>query len=187
MRAFVAIFPPLEIRAAAAAAARETVRPLSDHSGDRIRWARPENIHLTLKFLGDVREEVLGDLRAILSETCARHAPFDVGLAGLGAFPSARHARILWAGVSTGSERLRALAADLDAALVPLGFEREERPYAPHLTLGRVRGRPASLDLSPAAGNLEFRAQRVELTESTLTPEGAIYRTVGTFALKKRS
>jgi RNA 2',3'-cyclic 3'-phosphodiesterase len=183
VRTFVAVFPPPEIRAAAIAGARETVRRL----GDRVRWIKPENVHLTLKFLGDVREEALGNLCAPLGEICARHAPFDVGLVGLGAFPSARRARILWVGVGAGSDQLRALAADLDAAFASLGFEREKRSYAPHMTLGRVRGRPASFDLPSDAGDhLGFRVRRVELVESTLAPEGAVYGTVRAFALGEK-
>lgn len=186
MRTFIAVFPPLRTRTAATTAARETVRRLDGPAG-RVRWARPENVHLTLKFLGDVREELLEDLRIALEKTCARHAPFDVRLAGLGAFPSGRRARILWVGIDAGSDRLRSLAADLDVALAPLGFEREERAFAPHLTLGRIRGRPASFDLPPDMGGLGFRVRHVELVESTLTPEGAIYRIIQTFALKERS
>ena len=152
---------------------------------DRVRWASPENVHLTLTFLGDVREEVLGDLHAALEEVCAGHAPFDVELAGLGAFPSAQRARVLWTGVGAGFEELRSLAADLDDAFAHLGFGREERPYTPHLTLGRVRGRPVSFDLPPDAGGPEFRVQHVELVESTLTQGGAVYETVGAFALRE--
>ncbi len=142
---------------------------------------------MTLKFLGDVREEALDDLCAALGETCARHAPFDVDLAGLGAFPSARRACILWAGVGANSDLLRALVTDLDATLAPLGFEREERAFVPHLTLGRVRGRPASFDLPPDAQGPGFRVRRVELVKSTLTSEGAVYRTVRAFALRGSS
>ena len=181
MRTFVAVFPPLKIRAAAVAGARETVRLL----GAQVRWARPENVHLTLKFLGDVREKVLGDLCAALERTCAGHASFDVELTGLGAFPSTRRARILWVGAGAGSDRLRSLATDLDTTLAPLGFEREERIFVPHLTLGRVRGRPASLNLPPNIRRLAFRVRQVELVESTLTPEGAVYRTIQAFALKE--
>ncbi len=188
MRAFVAIFPPSEIQAAAVAMALEAVRRHGVRAGDRVRWVRSENVHLTLKFLGGIQEEVLGDLCAALEETCAGHAPFDVGLAGLGAFPSAQRARILWTGVGAGFDRLRALAADLEATLAPLGFEREERPYTPHLTLGRVRRRPASFDALPTVTeDLRFQVRRVELAESTLTPEGAVYRIIGAFALKRRS
>ncbi len=181
MRAFVAIFPPPEVRKKALRAAQRL--PL----GDRVRWTRLENVHLTLKFLGDVREEILDELYAALEETCAQHAPFDIGLANLGAFPSVRRARILWASVGAGSDPLRSLAADLDTALAALGFEREERPYTPHLTLGRVRGRPASFDLPQDIGDLEgFRVRQIELMASTLTAEGSIYRTVRAFDLKKR-
>ena len=185
MRAFVAVFPPPEVQKAAVARALETVRNLAgDRSDDKVRWTRPENVHLTLKFLGDVREEALGDLYAILEEVCAKHAPFDAGLAGLGAFPSAQRARILWAGVDAGSDLLRSLAADLDAALASLSFEREERAYTPHLTLGRIRGQPASFDLPPVAEeSLGFRVRHVEFMESKLTSEGSVYRTVRAFAL----
>ena len=181
MRIFVAIFPPLEIRRKAL---EKALRP---PLGQQVRWIAPRNAHLTLKFLGDVQEEVLGDLRVILEETCDRHATFGIELKELGAFPSARRSRIIWAGVGVGSEELRSLAADLDKALVPLGFEREERPYTPHLTLGRVRGRPA--DLSPLSDtmDLNFRVRYVELVESRLTERGAIYQTIEAFALRRRS
>src|ERR687894_2751667 len=139
MRAFVAVFPPSEVRREALAWARRW------SSDDRVRWTRPENVHLTLKFLGDVRAESLDGIRVALGEVCAEHAPFDAVLAELGAFPSARLAKILWVGVGAGSERLRSLAADVDDALASLGFEREKRPYVPHLTLGRMRGGPLNL------------------------------------------
>ncbi len=190
MRTFVAIFPPPEVREAASFGAREAVRGLAgDHRGDRIRWTKPENVHLTLKFLGDVQEEVLEDLCTALAEAVAGHASFDVELTGLGAFPSARRARIMWAGVGAGSEELRSLAEEVDAALAPLGFERERRPYTPHLTLGRIPGRPVSLDL-PSSGVEElgrFRVQRVEFVRSTLTAKGAVYEIIGAFALKEMS
>ena len=152
-------------------------------SDDRVRWTRPENVHLTLKFLGNVEAEAFGSIRAALGEVCAQHAPFDAALAELGAFPSARRANTLWIGAGEGSDRLRSLAADVDNALAPLGFVREKRPYVPHLTLGRARGRPLHLNLPSGAEVARFRVRRVELAESRLAAEGATYRTVGGFAL----
>ena len=150
----------------------------------RVRWTRPDNFHLTLKFLGDVPEEVLEDVGAALRDPCAGHAPFEASLSGLGVFPSARRARVLWAGIGAGSEEVRALAADVDAALQPLGFGPEERPYVPHATLGRVRGRPVSLKVPPVIpGEPGFRVWRVELVKSTLTAEGSVYETLESFAL----
>jgi 2'-5' RNA ligase len=177
MRAFVAVFPPSEVRTEALAWAGRW--PLDE----RVRWTTPENVHLTLKFLGDVRPEALDDIYAALGEVCAEHAPFDAVLAELGAFPSARRARILWIGVGAGSDRLRSLSADVDDALAPLGFEREKRPYVPHLTLGRVRGGPLNLDLPSGGGGTRFRVGRIELMESRLAAKGATYRTVGNFIL----
>jgi 2'-5' RNA ligase len=177
VRAFVAVFPPPELREEALARARR----LSLRG--RVRWSKPENVHLTLKFLGDVREEILDGLCAAVEEVCEHHTTFDAGLAGFGAFPSARHAQVLWAGIGIGFDELRSLTTDLDAVLAPLGFEREKRPYTPHLTLGRARGQPACFEPRPEEYIGEFRVRRVELTESTLTPEGAVYRTVRTFAL----
>jgi RNA 2',3'-cyclic 3'-phosphodiesterase len=177
MRTFVAVFPPLEVRREALSWAKRR------SSDDRVRWTRPENVHLTLKFLGDVEAEAFGSIRAALGEVCAQHAPFDAALAELGAFPSARRAKTLWIGAGEGSDRLRSLAADVDDALASLGFEREKRPYVPHLTLGRVRGRPLNLDLPSGAEGNTFRVGRVQLTESRLTAKGATYRTMGDFAL----
>ena len=177
MRAFVAIFPPSEVRSEAVAWAKRR------SSDDRVRWTRLENVHLTLKFLGDVRTEALDGIHAALGEVCAQHAPFDAALAELGAFPSARRARILWIGVGAGSDRLRSLAADVDDSLASLGFEREKRPYVPHLTLGRVRSRPLNLNLPSGVLGTGFRVGRVELTESRLATEGATYRTMENFTL----
>jgi 2'-5' RNA ligase len=180
VRTFIAVFPPLEIREKA------LVRAQRLSPGGRVRWARPENIHLTLKFLGDVWEEGLDDLCATLEEVCGRQAAFYAGLAGFGAFPSARRAQILWAGIGAGSSELRSLAANLDAALAPLGFEPKKHPYIPHLTLARTRGKPASLEPPSEEYLGEFRVRHVELTESTLTPKGATYGTLRTFALKEK-
>ena len=177
MRAFVAVFPPSEVRREALAWAKRW------SSDDRVRWTRPENVHLTLKFLGDIRAEALDGIRDALEEACAQHASFDTALAELGAFPSARRARILWIGVGAGSDQLLSLVADVDGTLAPLGFEREKSPYVPHLTLGRVRGRPLNLDLPSGAEGNTFRVGRVQLMESRLTAKGATYRIMGDFAL----
>ena len=179
MRTFVAVFPPPGVRRAVLEAARREI------SGERVRWTRPHNFHLTLKFLGEVPEERLEEIAAALRQTCARHGPFDASLSGFGAFPSARRARILWVGVGAGSDEVRVLAADVDAALEPLGFGGKERPYAPHATLGRIRGRPASLlELPPIAPEERgFRVGRADLVKSTLTAEGSVYETLESFAL----
>ncbi len=181
MRAFVAVSPPLEVREALAGAAREL--PVVGE----VRWIRPENVHLTLKFLGDVSREDLPRIAGALEQVSLRHGPFEAGLSSFGGFPSARRARILWAGIGEGSEPLRALARDVEASLEPLGFEREDRAYVPHLTLGRARGRPVALEAvetpSPIPG---FRVRSVELVESVLGGGGPTYSTLATYPLSQR-
>ena len=180
MRAFVAVFPPPEIRRALAGAARKL--PVAGE----VRWARPENVHLTLKFLGDVPEDDLHQIAEVLEPLRLRHGPFEARLSGFGGFPSARRARIVWVGIGAGSEPLRALARDVEASLEPLGFEREDRAYVPHLTLGRARGRPVALgDVETPSNVADFRVRSVELVESVLGGGGAAYTTLATYPLSE--
>ena len=181
MRAFVAVNPPPQVRRAALEAAEGLARGLGG-----VRWTRQENVHLTLKFLGDVPEEALREICGALGEACSVHAPFDARLRGLGAFPSPRRARVVWAGMHEGSREVSALAESVEAALEPLGFPRERRPYVPHATLGRAKGRPVSIDLpaTALANAPAFRVGSAQLMKSTLTPNGSIYEVVEAFILR---
>ena len=184
MRAFVAVFPPLEVREALAGAAREL------RVAGEVRWIRPDNLHLTLKFLGDVAEDDLPRIAGVLDPLRLRHEPFEARLSGFGGFPSARRARIVWAGIGAGTEPLRALALDVETFLEPLGFEREDRAYVPHLTLGRARGRPVTLgdvetNVEIPSGIGGFRVRNVELVESVLGGGGAAYTTLATYPLSE--
>ena len=180
MRAFVAIFPPPGAREALLRAARR--HPVSGE----VRWIPPSNVHLTLKFLGDVTDEQLGRIDAALGEVSGRHGPFEIVPSNLGAFPSSRKARILWAGVGEGSERLRALADDVCSSLEPLGFAREGRPYTAHVTLGRARGRPVRLRPAEITAEVpRFSADRMELVRSVLGEAGAAYSVVATYPLSE--
>jgi 2'-5' RNA ligase len=177
VRIFVAVFPPPEIRSVLVGAAREF--PVVGE----VRWARPENVHLTLKFLGEVPEDDLDRVAQALEPVSLRHEPFEAELSGFGAFPSARRARILWAGIGEGSEFLRELARDVDASLEPLGFEREDRAYVPHLTLGRARSRPVSFEAAETPP-LGFRVRNLDLVESVLGGRPT-YSTLATYLLSE--
>ena len=179
MRILLPVFPAPGIRRALVRPAREL--PVAG----QVRWARPENVHLTLKFLGDVPEEDVAPVTEALEPVRSRHEPFEAELSGFGAFPSTRRARILWAGIGEGSEPLRDLARDVEASLEPLGFEREDRAYVPHLTLGRARGRPVSLEAFEKTPPLGFRVLRVDLVESVLGGAGATYSTLATYLLSE--
>jgi RNA 2',3'-cyclic 3'-phosphodiesterase len=180
LRAFVAIFPPPEVREALLRTARR--HPMSGEA----RWIPAPNVHLTLKFLGDVTDEQLGRIDAALDEVSGRHDPFEIVPSNLGAFPSSRKARILWVGVGEGSERLRALADDVCGSLEPLGFAREGRPYTAHVTLGRARRRPVTLRPAQISAQVpRFSADRMELVRSVLGEAGATYSVIATYPLSE--
>ena len=177
MRTFVAVFPPPAIREALFRAARDL--PASK----AFRLIGPEKLHLTLKFLGNVAKDDLSRVAQALELLRERHEPFEVSISGFGAFPSERKARILWAGVGEGSEPLRAVALSVEDLLEPAGFGREQRPYVPHLTLGRARGRQAKLDgasVSPPA--LRFTLSSVDLVESVPGEGEVTYSVLETYS-----
>jgi RNA 2',3'-cyclic 3'-phosphodiesterase len=174
VRAFVAVFPPPEVQEALYRTA------LALPSGEAFRLTVPEKIHLTLKFLGEISEEALGWAKVSLDPMCEGHEPFEVSISAFGVFPSERKARILWVGVGEGSERLRDLAGDVQSALAAVGFEREDRSYVPHLTLGRARGRPVGFDAGRVrAPALRFTVCGVDLVESV---PGATYSVLKAYA-----
>lgn len=177
MRAFIAIFPPPEVQRPLIQAARNT--PVDGS----VRWVRQENVHLTLKFLGDTSGETLQKVGAALGEVARRHSPPHIRPSGFGAFPSVERARVLWAGIEEGPAELTALAADIEATIDPLGFAREKRAYKPHITLGRSRGRPVRLPAGAEVGAAGFVARRLYLVESRTGPAGATYEKLESYIL----
>lgn len=179
MRTFVAVFPPPEVREALFRAACDLP------SSREFRLVGQKKLHLTLKFLGDVAEDEVDRVIRALEPVRERHEPFEVSTSGFGAFPSKRKARVLWAGVEEGAGSLRAVAGDVEDLLEPAGFEREARPYVPHLTLGRALGRPAKLDdagdFPPA---LRFKVSGVELVKSAPGKEGVTYSVLATYPFR---
>jgi len=146
-----------------------------------VGWVRPENLHLTLKFLGQVEQTRLLAIAEVIGSVARSSVPFRLVLGGLGAFPSPRAARVIWVGVPEGAGSLAGLQARLEAELEPLGFAREERAFTAHLTLGRVRGPghreqlAAALISMPAELLGEMVLDRIELMKSDLRPGGARY------------
>jgi 2'-5' RNA ligase len=177
VRTFVAVFPPPRVREALFRAACDL--PASKD----FRLIRPEKLHLTLKFLGAMSEDELGRVPQALRPLREGREPFEVSTSGFGAFPSQKRARILWAGIGEGAEPLRALAQSVADLLEPAGIGQEERPYVPHLTLGRARGRQAKLDVasvSPPA--LRFIVSGVELVKSVPVAGGVTYSVLETYS-----
>lgn len=149
-----------------------------------VRWVRPESIHLTLKFYGDVGGEVLAPLEAALAQAAARAHPLRLSLAGLGVFPHARRPQVIWAGVGGDLAPLTALQRDVEARSAALGFAPEGRAYQPHLTLGRVNAGLRPAEHMQLLGQLQARQAEVfgelgvevlSLMRSDLRPTGAVY------------
>jgi RNA 2',3'-cyclic 3'-phosphodiesterase len=134
MRIFIALDIPGEIRAALSAY-MDRARTLVPEA----RWARVEGLHVTLKFIGEVSDARVEEIKSALASVKAE--PFTVRFAGAGFFPNAKSARVFWAGVE-GGDPLPRLAASIDSALAKLGFTKEDKPYHPHLTLARAGNHP---------------------------------------------
>lgn len=141
-----------------------------------VRWVRPEGLHLTLKFLGDVPSCKVEAIGKVMEEVARSFPPFEVEVRGAGAFPNLRRPRVLWVGVSDPEGRLKGLFKALEKGLRKLGFPEEERDFHPHLTLGRVK---AGGDFSFLQGEEVhvgvLPVREVVLFKSELRPEGALY------------
>jgi len=183
LRLFVAVELPTEVRTALSAARRE----LEAQPGGRyVRWVDLDQAHLTIKFLGNTAEEMVPALRTCLTSVAAEAAPFSLRLSGVGAFPNPRRPRVIWAGLDPGTDSvlLEGLHVSLEQALAGLGFATEERPFSPHLTLGRVRQglRPNELtqvsdmlSAGVAVQPVSFPVQALSLMSSVLRPDGPLY------------
>ena len=174
-RLFVAIRPPLAIRKLLLAA-------MGGVSG--ARWQSEEQLHLTLRFIGEVDRHRAGDIHAALG--AVHHPPFEIALNGIGAFERRGFADAVWAGVIP-HEPLRALHKKLDAALARVGIAPDERAYLPHITLARLKRSSGHIgDLLESAGGLTsppFAIDHFALFESDLTAEAAVYSVVARYPL----
>ena len=184
VRIFVAVVLEPALREALA-----DVRSRLNSAGAALRWVPPENLHFTLRFLGEIAEARVATVTAAARAVAGTIEPFEITLAGMGAFPSARRPQVVWVSVGIGADRLVTLARDLDTELRGLEFAPEDRPFRPHLTVARTR-HPAP-DLSAALGalgGLVVGTQRINVLcvmESTLRPSGAVYRAVEEVRLRE--
>lgn len=185
MRLFIGVALPAAAKDQAAAAC-ETVRQRTQRAAPRaqIRWVDPANLHLTLWFLGETKDDAAAAVRSAL-DSAFGIAPFDLEFARLGAFPETGSPRVLWMDVVRGREHLIALYSEIRDRLVLLGFEPERRSFSPHLTLARVKDIsrsdvPAVRKVlgSATAALGAFKADAVTLFRSYTSPHGARYESL---------
>jgi 2'-5' RNA ligase len=172
LRLFIAVAAPPEAIAACATLIDGVRASVGDAA---VRWVRPEGLHVTLRFLGATAPARVDGLVAAMAAAAEGEGPFDVGLAGAGAFPSLARPRTVWIGIVDGAPRLGALAGRLAAPLAELGWPPEGRPFRPHLTVGRTRSteapaRTAAEAVARAARDwrVAFRAEAIRLYRSHL-------------------
>lgn len=184
IRAFVAVALPPDVQAAIEGLQQE-LKPRRLN----LRWVKPENIHLTVKFLGDIGTGEVDKVKQVVADTACIHRPLQLSAQGIGVFPGPQRPRILWVGLTGDTEALGELAQGLDSSLADLGFAPEDRPFKAHLTIGRFKkeGHPGDV-----AGALErhrdfaaghFRVDGLHLFRSQLRPEGPVYTHLAEFSL----
>ncbi len=150
-----------------------------------VKWVEPENLHVTLLFLGEVPDREVAEVCQRVEEAVAEVAPFSVMVEGLGCFPEPRRPRVLWAGITTGSEQLQQVHALIEKPLHYLGFRREERRYVPHITLGRLKADrevprlPELLREYRSCRGGEMLASEICIMASQLERSGPIYTVMG--------
>jgi 2'-5' RNA ligase len=185
VRLFVALEIPAAVRdnlAAQVAELRESSAKVADK---RPRWVRPENLHVTLKFIGEVAPTKLEGIRGALS-AIRSDAPVEIKFRGLGFFPNEQHPRVLWAGVDALTN-LPSLAGDIDAALETQGIARQRPAFTPHLTLARIEPPGlheklrAAIQKNGAREFGSFQTGEFYLIESKLKPSGAEYTTLASY------
>ena len=156
-------------------------------SSARIKLVEPENLHLTLKFLGEVEEGRIPLIVKALGEAVSSFKEFKITLKGVGAFPKVSRPNVIWIGVGDGREKLIELANSVENSLRRVGFPKEKRPYEPHLTIARVKYRSSDLPtlIRKVEGTFigDVSVREVRLKKSTLTPKGPIYETLESFPL----
>jgi 2'-5' RNA ligase len=149
--------------------------------GADVRWVPVGNIHLTLKFFGNVTDSQVEAIAQAAVPLAAAQAPLSLHITGAGAFPSLKNPRVVWLGLNGDVAPLAALHRQLEAAFAPLGFPPEGRPFAPHLTLGRVKSPQGRERLTACLSQLQepetapFQVSEIILYRSNLSPQGATY------------
>ena len=187
MRTFIAIALPKEIKEALAGLEKELKASEAD-----VKWVSPENIHLTLKFLGEIEDKTLEKIIKIIDDTAKKKNKFQVRISSLGAFPKIDFPRVIWVGVDIGDKEAKNIAEGLEEEIAKIGIPKENRPFSSHITIGRTKSSLNREKLVQDLRNkaelggkkLEFYVTKITLFKSTLTPRGPIYEALKETNLK---
>jgi len=184
MRCFIAIELPEGVKSAL-----EGLQEEFKKCGVDVRWVKPENIHLTLKFLGNIDEKKVKEIVKRIERVCDKYESFSLEARGVGVFPSLHAPRVLWAGIK-GNSPLKWLQSDVEDEMASMGFKREDREFTPHLTIGRFK---SFTDKKELANKIELHkdnsfgwinVKAIVLMKSDLRPSGAEYTRIAEIPLK---
>jgi RNA 2',3'-cyclic 3'-phosphodiesterase len=175
MRCFIAIEIPSEVKSAFV----ELQNDLRGAGAD-VAWTNPDNVHLTLKFLGEIDKKLVSKVEQVCLETISSMSPFNLSINRIGLFPNERHPRVLWIGLGGEIETLEKLQERLDERLADIGFEIEEKDFQPHLTVGRIRSNKNLREMLKRSDGyslptLSFVVEEIVLMKSDLLSSGACY------------
>ena len=178
MRTFVAIELPKELTSKIDQLQSALKKTKAD-----VSWVKPQNVHITLKFLGEVKEDKIEEVYQAVEKSAVGIKKFQVSLQGLGGFPNLKRPRVIWVGVEKGKEILSELSPRVEEQFSGIGFAKENRAFTPHLTLGRVKSLKNLESLATeinktAFETADFEVQEVVVMKSTLLPTGAVYTPV---------
>jgi 2'-5' RNA ligase len=188
IRCFIAVELPEEVKKGLIRLKKELER--DEHKF--VKWVAPGGIHLTLKFLGNIPSKRVTEITEAMGKATQGISRFHLEISGFGAFPSLRQARVFWVGIGGEIDKLSILQQNIDSALAALGFTKEERPFAPHLTLARIRQGASTLEIrsfGELASSTIFEdkyyieVEAISLMRSQLTPAGAIYTCLSSVGL----
>ena len=189
MRVFMAIDIDEEIRAALSSLQQKLQSKADIKKGD-VKWVNPENIHLTLKFLGAIKDEKVVEVCNIVKEVAGRHNSFELNIQTVGRF-GGRSARVLWVGAGEGKENLLRLQKNLEQQLALASWPEEKRKFSGHLTLCRVRNPKAGVKLAVLSEDYKdfklgiMSAESVSVYQSQLTPKGPVYTLLGNYKMRE--
>lgn len=161
---------------------------LSSSPGD-VKWVKPESIHITLKFFGNIEKKDIDRVGSRMESVAFLKNPFFLRIAGMGAFPNSRSPRVIWLGVEEKGDQLTTILRELEKNFTDMGFKPEKRPFNPHLTLGRIKSSRGRRDISQVLDNDadkdfgSFAVKSLVLFGSNLTPRGAIHTKLKTVDL----
>jgi len=159
-----------------------------ERTGADLKFVENENIHLTLKFLGDTKEELIEEIKGIMAESVKGIEPFKIKFKGLGVFPNQKYLRVIWIGIEEPS-KIEKIARNLDEKLSDLGFKKDEHEFSSHITIARVKSARNKdkmyqiIDKAKGREFNEFEVREISLKKSQLTPNGPIYTTIHTLPL----